>query len=1148
MTIKFNVLDWKNYDTIDQDHDSEDEDMDELDDDTYHFNIEAYGRTADDKSVYCKILNFTPHFYVQIPSSWGDKQLNLFTEDLREKIYPKRYKNCLISYKRKRLYNLYGFKAGKKSSYVMLVFNSEIGMKKYQWLLQKPYTCYTLYMRKHKFKLFETNILPLLRFLHIQDINASGWVELKKYKKLPSSEFNVDIAIEAIWTDVLSVKTDTSIAPLKILSYDIECTSSDDGFPQAMREGDKIIQIGSTFSLNGSEECYYKHIVTLGSCDPIDGVDVESYDTEKEVLRAWQKLIIKHDPDIITGYNIVGFDEVYIRDRSRMFNMNRPSLPDRKQFGIFGRKKNKVCGFTEMNLSSSALGDNRLKFYDLDGRVKIDLLKVVQRDYKLSAYKLDSVAEHFLSGKVRKLEKNVLTITNIKDIELNNYIKFIVNDCTFNDEEKFKVIKIDKENNQITLNKDLVIEERYKSLKWGSSKDDVKAQDIFKLQKGSSADRAIIAKYCVQDCALVNKLIARLCVITNHIGMSNVCSVPLSYLFYRGQTVKGFSLVAKFCRLHKYIIPVVKKPPDKCCGYVHQDNPLTKRFNDKWDKCTKCKRLMCSKNCKKPENHECDESMEGYEGATVFPPDVGFYKGPVAVLDYASLYPSSIIMSNLSHETYVDNPKYDNHPDYTYTEVSFNNKDGSITTCKYARKKDGSLGIVPMILDYLLKQRKATKKLLKNEKDAFKKSIYDGLQLAYKLSANSIYGLIGAPVSPIYFREIAASTTATGRKMLEFARHYMETVFPPIVMEIYAGIKEKDEDKIKKILKRELREDLHNEKFINYLKNTVERIISKCSIEPKTVYGDSVTGDTPILLRKLCINGDTSTNDKKWKIVIKTIEELSDEKSWKPYNEFKPLDKDRTDKQQSKTDYEVWTHKGWSPIKRVIRHKTEKKIYRVNTHNGVVDVTEDHSLLNSDAKIIKPKECKENETKLLTSFPTFTDDIEKKLNLTEILDRIKNYDVSKHTDKELEAFVYGFFYGNGSCDKHLTKGSYKYSWALNNQSDKLLNTLLKIVKKLYSDQTEFKILDTMTSSGIKKLVPKGNIEFMTNKYRPLFYNKDKLKTVPSCMLNGTYEERLHFFLGCYAADGDKCLKSKVKNVRFSNKGKIGSAQLHYLIK
>ena len=69
---------------------------------------------------------------------------------------------------------------------------------------------------------------------------------------------------------------------------------------------------------------------------------------------------------------------------------------------------------------------------------------------------------------------------------------------------KYKVINIDE--NTITVNKEINIKEKYKTLKWGLSKDDVKPSDIFRLQEGNSADRKIVAEYCIQDCALVNKL------------------------------------------------------------------------------------------------------------------------------------------------------------------------------------------------------------------------------------------------------------------------------------------------------------------------------------------------------------------------------------------------------------------------------------------------------------------------------------------------------------------------------------------------------------------------------------------------------------------------------------------------------------------
>ena len=121
------------------------------------------------------------------------------------------------------------------------------------------------------------------------------------------------------------------------------------------------------------------------------------------------------------------------------------------------------------------------------------------------------------------------------------------------------------------------------------------------------------------------------------------------------------------------------------------------------------------------------------------------------------------------------------------------------------------------------------------------------------------------------------------------------------------------------------------------------------------VYGDSVVKDTPILVR-CSLSG---------KIEIKTIETLG--KEWKDYSAFKPwVNKEK--QQDDNVDYEVWTDKGWAKIKRVIRHFTDKKIYEVLTQKGYVRVTEDHSLLDENAKEITPNNLKIGK-KLLHSYP-----------------------------------------------------------------------------------------------------------------------------------------------------------------------------------
>jgi DNA polymerase delta subunit 1 len=301
--------------------------------------------------------------------------------------------------------------------------------------------------------------------------------------------------------------------------------------------------------------------------------------------------------------------------------------------------------------------------------------------------------------------------------------------------------------------------ERKFKIFWSQAKDDVSPQDIFRMFNGTPKDRMIVAKYCVKDCTLINLLIDKLCVITNNIEMANVCYVPMSFLFTRGQLIKLFSLTLKNYRDAGYLFPVLKKP---------------------------------------------DEKSPTYEGAIVFDPEANVEYEALAVKDYASLYPSSIIHKNMSHETKVRLDKYDNMPDVHYFNASFKDHDNSIQHRRFA-KIGSELGVVPKTLQNLIAERNAVKKVMKGCKDPFKYKILDGKQLALKITANSLYGALGADVSPIFERDIAACTTSTGREMLKLAKHFDENIIPGLINGYKYAMMSGDETKANKILNIEMK-------------------------------------------------------------------------------------------------------------------------------------------------------------------------------------------------------------------------------------------------------------------------------------------------------------------------------------------------------
>lgn len=913
--IVFNVLDWYEGDEFENGNYREGK----------KYIIRIFGRTQDDKSVAVKVENFTPFFFVEIPLAWDKKIADRFyeyvidkcqEEDTGKRVIGGQLKDKDSAYHTKHLiaydvvekYKFHGFTAGKKFKFIRFVFNNMIAMKRVARLFTKPieFNYGDSNIISSKYQIYESNIDPYLRFIHIRDLDSCGWIRIDRHDYQPNQELTTtNINIKCDWKKVHK-EDKIGIAPFKIASFDIECTSGDGSFPMAQRMSDKIIQIGTSFTRYGCTEPYLKSIVTLGECAPIEGARVISCKSERELLLKWQKHIQEEDPDILTGYNTFYFDERYMYDRAKL-----SSIDCLDEFSCLGRMANWKSEWKESKLSSSALGDNIIRFFKTVGRVQIDLMKVVQRDHKLNSYKLDSVAETFIKEPIQSIEMRddmyVIKTKNTHTVKKGNFIKIEENGEYL--EWKLKIVHLTDSEIHARPDADMELNMSAK-LYWGLVKDDIHPNDIFRLQKGNADDRKQIAVYCIQDCVLVSKLIAKLDVIVNNMSMANVCYVPVSYIFLRGQGIKSLSLVSKECRRKNYLIPVIKKA----------------------------------------NNSDEQEEDVGYEGATVFEPHIGFHKVPISVLDFNSLYPSSEIAYNMSHETIVLDPQYDNLPDYTYKEITYNNHDGSKTTCRFAKHINGEFGIIPSILDKLIKGRKETKKQMEAESDPFKKTILDGKQNALKVTANSLYGQLGAATSPIGMKELAASTTAVGRLMLETARDFVEGRFVEILESLYKG------DDIEEMLNKEL-EDRKNNKFIEMLMECIMEMFPSYYIAPVVIYGDSVAGYMPIFIRDILTG----------KVTIKTIDTFYQE-AWQPYHGFKMFEEGITDKEQSiVTEYETFTSEGWKPIKRVIRHKCRKRMYRVTTASGAfVDVTEDHSLLDVNHQEIKPEAEHVLGTKLLT--------------------------------------------------------------------------------------------------------------------------------------------------------------------------------------
>jgi len=579
-------------------------------------------------------------------------------------------------------------------------------------------------------------------------------------------------------------------------------------------EGDKVTFIGSTFLRYGESEPYLNHCLVLGTCDPVDGAEIQSVSTETDLLIEWKNLIQRENPDIIIGYNIFGFDYEFMFRRAEENQCER-------EFLKLSRKEGEVCakplrkegqyggGYggggdpdeeCELEIENPppiklATGEYNMRFVKMTGRLQIDLFIYFRRTFNLPSYKLDDVAGQNISDDIKKINHIIhethgpvseLYSGNMKGLHVGDYIHIEISGFTsdyYKNGQKFKVLGIETgrqvtetvKGKEQTNSYNVIMIAGHESLdmtkhiKWGMAKDDVTPQDIFRLAKGSSADRAIVAKYCIQDCNLVQHLMNKIDLITGFSEMSTICSVPISFLITRGQSIKLTSFVAKKCR---------------------------------------------EKNTLMPDQDKCTDG-EKYEGAIVLPPKCAMYMNkPAACVDYSSLYPSAMWSQNFSHDSKVwvkeydldgkligetgekDSQKnfiYDNLPGYKYIDIEFDNfkylrnpanpKSKEVKTkvgkfvVRWAQLPEGEKSILPAILEQLLGARASTRKMMKSEKDPFMQNILEKRQLSYKETANSLYGQCGAPVSPLYEKDVAACTTATGRMMIIYAKRIVEEVY-----------------------------------------------------------------------------------------------------------------------------------------------------------------------------------------------------------------------------------------------------------------------------------------------------------------------------------------------------------------------------------
>lgn len=672
--------------------------------------IRIYGINDDLENVCLNVLHFHPFAYVQVVLPSADHPI--FSAVVRRL---KNFSTDIISVSRvtdrKTLY------PSSSDLFLLVVAENRSALGRLKELTYRPVCLPECLPAKRSVvcHLWEDRISYDVQMSALRHLPVVGWISFfdgaqeitapRDRQTRCVREYDVDWRKIEAWTD----RENTPSPPPLLASFDFEVFSEQEASMPADRMGDVVFQISLVFYREG--HCHHSVLLTLGrdvKCG--EGIEVECCPDEETLLVRFLDWLDLFRPNVITGYNILRFDLPYFCKRAARHFLTEKM---RRSVGY-----HRYLPALEKNLkwSSSAYKNQAFFYVDWEGVLLLDMLPVIQREYKLDNYRLETVASHFLQR----------------------------------------------------------------------GKDPVTPSDIFRAYASMDVQRlSVVGEYCVKDSQLVLDLISHLHTWVALVEMAKVCHVDLFSLYAKGQQIKVFNHVYQYCsRRH-----IVVNPPCRARKGDH----------------------------------------EGFIGAHVIRPVPGYYED-VCPLDFSSLYPSIIIAYNICYSTRVkdDDPvsddrchvlAWEDHVECEHdpkiiqiqslsqkiqskeTECSewkktaspsrkqvetfkdrhirplrearqalqkTRNKKKKVCASRRFRFIKADTGVLPAIVQNLIDGRRTVKERMKdNALSVDDRLLLHHQQLAFKVSANSVYGTMGGQNSMLPFLEGAMCVTHLGRTAIE---------------------------------------------------------------------------------------------------------------------------------------------------------------------------------------------------------------------------------------------------------------------------------------------------------------------------------------------------------------------------------------------
>jgi DNA polymerase elongation subunit (family B) len=570
--------------------------------------IRLFGTNDKSQSVHCKVVGFEPYFYIKVDESWSKQHLIILLKWIKFKLSKqksKNFSNCLLSCEYTMMKDIYGFNNGKMFKFVKLTFsNKETMMKTVFFFKNKPIDGSRYWSLKNKGK---------------EEGLDNGWAETEYTET--GGKFEV-VKIPNIPDVDKWVLYENKIEPYMRFAHiqDINMAGIVTIKPK------NFTKISKTSNCQINIQVPWEKVISNKDNDKMNSLLQASFDIEcYSHDYTFPKPYIKQNrvTQIASIFKYSGDTNVLVK-HILVLKSCSPIKSSEDNVPVI------VEEFPDTDIGELQLLD---RWSEIIKKMDPDILYTWNGDgfdceYMLNRYRL-LIGCHHINSLEEKAKRDSLNpncnhfsntkfcnnLSRMKD-RYSSYLKDEVFQSSAHGHNTYKRLYIPGR-----LNYDLHIHTKrgmkkypYYNLNYiageilGESKNDVTPKQIFQFYENGKPDEIrTIAEYCIQDSELLQRLVDKTKIFVNICQMSNVTNVPIEFLVTRGQSIKVFSQIWKKARQMGFLVP----------SEIVIDRDVT------------------------------------FTGASVLPPLNGLYSNPIAVLDFASLYPTIMIAHNLCYSTFL---------------------------------------------------------------------------------------------------------------------------------------------------------------------------------------------------------------------------------------------------------------------------------------------------------------------------------------------------------------------------------------------------------------------------------------------------------------------------------------------------------------